>query len=449
MKKLKWTVVFAIAAVAGIQNTEAAEGIKFTKAPWEKVLKKAKKEGKNIFVDSYTTWCGPCKLMDKKTFTDPAVAAFFNENYINVKMDMETPEGIALNQYFYVSVYPTLLFLDSNGNTLEKATGYRSAEPFLELGKKALTMPVKVKYGKLNLVAERKKESDLQKNQYFTMVKNAGYDVELKEWETTMADAKASGKHIVAIYGDTYWPLKQEMTVNKTIRYLSDNFEVMVVSLINSYVKDADGEILKDENDNLVVNDWLTKYSPSTYPGVVFINSNGDKLVDGGQVQALEIGRLVQKGLFKPSVGFWESIKNSGLEVFNTNTKEEAIKKAVEENKPMIIMWYRRNGNDLHPNYSNEGVKKKLSENFVLIGLDRKENPEMAAKYQYRGSGSLSVAKPNGELLTNYSGEPTLTLEQMLGRLEDVLSKTSPKQDEQGQSGGTGMSKMTPSKKNN
>ncbi|MEO9804993.1 MAG: DUF255 domain-containing protein [Reichenbachiella sp.] len=447
MKNLKWAMVFVIATLVGINNAEAGgDGIKFTKSSWDKVLKKAKKEGKNIFVDCYTTWCGPCKLMDKKTFTDPKVAAFYNENFINVKMDMETPEGLALNQYFYVSVYPTFLYLDSDGNTLEKATGYRPVDNFLELGQQALSAPIKKKYGKVNLVEEKKKENDLQKNKYFTMVKNAGYNVEIKEWETTMADAKATDKNIMAIYGDTYWPLKEEMTIDKNVKYLSENFELKVVSLMNSYVKDEDGEIVKDENDNLLVNDWLQKYSPSSYPGVVFINSNGDKLVDGGQAQATEIGQLVQKGIFKPMIGFPESIENAGLAVYYAKAKEEAFKKSTEENKPLMIMWYRTKGNDLHPNYSDEEVKSKLSKNFVLLALKRDQAPEIAKKYQYRGSGSLSVAKPNGELLNNYYGDPTMTKVQMLEMLDKIIQSVSPKKET---IQGTGMMGIQPAKKTN
>lgn len=39
--------------------------------PFAEILKKAKTERKAIMVDAYAVWCGPCKLMDRTTFTDP------------------------------------------------------------------------------------------------------------------------------------------------------------------------------------------------------------------------------------------------------------------------------------------------------------------------------------------------------------------------------------------
>ena len=49
------------------------------------------------FFDIYTVWCGWCKVMDKKTFTDPEVAKLLNDNFANVKFDAEQKENIQLN----------------------------------------------------------------------------------------------------------------------------------------------------------------------------------------------------------------------------------------------------------------------------------------------------------------------------------------------------------------
>lgn len=64
-------------------------GISFEHSSWEDILKKAKEENKLIFIDAYTTWCGPCKMMARNVFTDAEVGTFFNQNFINVKLDME------------------------------------------------------------------------------------------------------------------------------------------------------------------------------------------------------------------------------------------------------------------------------------------------------------------------------------------------------------------------
>jgi thiol-disulfide isomerase/thioredoxin len=115
-----------------------AQGIKFEKGTWSQSLEKAKSEGKIVFVDAYTTWCGPCKLLTRNTFPDPAVGEFFNRNFVNVKMDMEAGEGPAMAERYSVQVYPTLLFVDGSGRLLHRAAGYLLPKDLVELGRVAL-----------------------------------------------------------------------------------------------------------------------------------------------------------------------------------------------------------------------------------------------------------------------------------------------------------------------
>lgn len=113
----------------------AADGIQFTEASWREILKKAKAEKKVIFLDAYASWCGPCKLLQKNVFTKKAVGDFYNEKFINVKMDMEKGEGPALSQVYPLEVYPTLLFIDGNGRVLKKVLGLQTPENLIAIGK--------------------------------------------------------------------------------------------------------------------------------------------------------------------------------------------------------------------------------------------------------------------------------------------------------------------------
>ncbi|GAB2552705.1 thioredoxin family protein [Spirosoma aerophilum] len=112
-----------------------AEGIQFTEASWREILKKAKAEKKVIFLDAYASWCGPCKLLQKNVFTKKAVGDFYNEKFINVKMDMEKGEGPALAQVYPLEAYPTLLFIDGNGKILKKVLGLQTPENLIAIGK--------------------------------------------------------------------------------------------------------------------------------------------------------------------------------------------------------------------------------------------------------------------------------------------------------------------------
>ena len=58
-------------------------GIQFAEGSWEEVLRQAAEQNKLIFVDVYTDWCGPCKMMSRNVFPASEVGAFFNEHFIN------------------------------------------------------------------------------------------------------------------------------------------------------------------------------------------------------------------------------------------------------------------------------------------------------------------------------------------------------------------------------
>jgi len=136
MKKILSTL-----AIIGISITSVlAQGITFETSNWDAAVAKAKKENKVIFLDVYTTWCGPCKMMDKKTFTDAKVGKYYNQNFINVKIDAEKGEGIKIANKYKVMAYPTNLYIDAKtGNVITDEKGFVPPTEFIERGKKALS----------------------------------------------------------------------------------------------------------------------------------------------------------------------------------------------------------------------------------------------------------------------------------------------------------------------
>jgi thioredoxin-related protein len=132
----KLILIFSLFLIVHISVAQDS-GIQFSEGNWETMLKKASEEKKIIFVDAYTTWCGPCKKMAKDVFTKPDVGAYYNDQFINAKIDMEKGEGILFARAYGVNAYPTLLFIDQRGNMVHKALGYRSADAFVQLGKSA------------------------------------------------------------------------------------------------------------------------------------------------------------------------------------------------------------------------------------------------------------------------------------------------------------------------
>ncbi len=102
------------------------------------VLEDAQTEDKIVFVDVYTTWCLPCRVMDEEVFTERSTARFLNSNFINYKIDAERSNGPTVAAIYEVQAYPTLLFLDSNGRVLVRKEGAVYHDELQALGNRAL-----------------------------------------------------------------------------------------------------------------------------------------------------------------------------------------------------------------------------------------------------------------------------------------------------------------------
>lgn len=135
MRKYLYTLLLAM-LVFGVQDLRA-EGIEFYHE-WDEALNEARSGEKYIFLDAYTTWCGPCKWMAATVMTQPKVAAFYNDNFVNLKLDMEKGEGLEIAKRYKVGAYPSLLFFDSEGGMAYRTVGALDADAFIALGQKIL-----------------------------------------------------------------------------------------------------------------------------------------------------------------------------------------------------------------------------------------------------------------------------------------------------------------------
>jgi thiol-disulfide isomerase/thioredoxin len=114
------------------------KGIQFFHGTWEEVLAKAKEQKKLVFVDAYTTWCGPCKRMASEVFTQENVGNYYNTNFINFKYDMEKGGGPAFARQYKITAYPTLLYIDGDGKEVHRELGFRAPEALVTAGRSAL-----------------------------------------------------------------------------------------------------------------------------------------------------------------------------------------------------------------------------------------------------------------------------------------------------------------------
>ncbi|MBK7311923.1 MAG: thioredoxin family protein [Sphingobacteriaceae bacterium] len=140
------TLLIALLVIYGFRTknvqVKTEEGILFFTGTWQQALDKAKNENKVIFLDAFASWCGPCKMMKHKTFTDKGVADFYNKNFVNVAIDMEKGEGPALAEKYGVDSYPSLIYIKADGKAMGKVVGYHKAKDFLEIGEQARKLSI-------------------------------------------------------------------------------------------------------------------------------------------------------------------------------------------------------------------------------------------------------------------------------------------------------------------
>ena len=110
---MKKYILLIFACIYAIHLSAQNAGINFLHGTtWTEAVAKAKAENKLIFIDFYTQWCGPCLNMAQTVFSLPTVGYYYNQTFINLKIDAEEGEGITLAKKYGVRSYPTYAFID-------------------------------------------------------------------------------------------------------------------------------------------------------------------------------------------------------------------------------------------------------------------------------------------------------------------------------------------------
>lgn len=141
MNKIIWFVAGLLACVLPMKAQ-----VDFRQVSFAQAVEQAKAEKKPIFMDCQTKWCGSCKVMAREVFSKQEVGTFFNDHFVNVLMDMESPEGKEVNKLFKVNAYPTFFIFNTEGKLQHRIVGARSENAFLELVKKGMRMETSLQY---------------------------------------------------------------------------------------------------------------------------------------------------------------------------------------------------------------------------------------------------------------------------------------------------------------
>lgn len=141
MKELKtvFLILFVACLSAQAQGQDTSKGMAVEPEGtlFDQAVQKAKQLNKLVFLDCYTSWCGPCKMMASKVFPQEIVGDFMNPKYVCIKINMEQGEGVALAKKFQISAYPTFIIFNGNGQEIGRFLGGSSAEEFIKKVKAA------------------------------------------------------------------------------------------------------------------------------------------------------------------------------------------------------------------------------------------------------------------------------------------------------------------------
>lgn len=122
MRSIKYVLAFLLMGIFGNLSAQ----ITFFQGTFEEALQKAKVEKKDVFVDFYTEWCGPCKVMSQKVFTDPEVGDYFNKHFVSYKLNAEAPGQAEVAKKYGVEAFPTMIFMNVKGEVLRTVLGAKA-----------------------------------------------------------------------------------------------------------------------------------------------------------------------------------------------------------------------------------------------------------------------------------------------------------------------------------
>ena len=122
-------------AEGGPTATHTEPGMEFFHGSFDDALATSREQGKKVFVDVYTTWCGPCIVMQETVFPLPEVGDYFNARFVNYKLDAEDESlmGPEIAARYDVRSYPTYLVLDREGAEIGRASSGMSGDQFIAL----------------------------------------------------------------------------------------------------------------------------------------------------------------------------------------------------------------------------------------------------------------------------------------------------------------------------
>lgn len=238
---------------------------------WQQVKEKAKKENKFLFVDCFTTWCGPCKYMTSTIFPQEKMGDFFNKNFVNVKVQFDKTkddseevkswyaDAEAMSKEFKIRAYPTFLIFSPQGELVHRIVGGGDADGFIAKAQKALK----------------------PETQYYTLLKKieAGNPSPETLREVVSVAEEAYDEENASKFAAAYLATQKDMYTKANLEFLSKytkDSKSKGFELILKDPKKVDAVLGKGKADEVLSSVILKE---NIYPGLRTATANIDSLI--------------------------------------------------------------------------------------------------------------------------------------------------------------------------
>lgn len=276
-------IFFAFLFFTSFGQAQQTVGVKFEKKlSWKEIKQRAKNENKFIFLDAYTTWCGPCKYMSVNIFPQAKVGGFFNKNFISVSVQIDTTkednesikswynDAKTIADFYNIDVYPSYLFFNPEGELVHRITGASdNVDDFIAQAKEALNP--QTQYVKL-------------KSEYNNGNRDPGFLISLINAATT-----ASDDSLLHIYINSYLASQSKLLTPQNIKFIargtSKSTDIGFNILLN-YPKEVEAVIGKEERFRTLN---IIAFDEEIFPVIMF---NGKKTVYGGGLSIYGGGKM-------------------------------------------------------------------------------------------------------------------------------------------------------------
>lgn len=260
-------IAATLALLTAILTTAPVEG-PFKDLAFDQALVAAKRDGKVVMIDFFTTWCGPCKKLDATTWKDADVVVWLGEKTIALKIDAE--KEVDLAKKHNISGYPTMLFLKPDGSEIDRIVGYKEPKDFLSQAKDALIGKNAISRAKEKVVGYEK--DPMARGNYADELASAGrYEEALAEYLWCFDNGEKespsyAGVRVSFLVGDI---VNLGQRYPPAIKALEDRRDAAESRLLGTGGSDDDVRVavalnrdLGSPQRNLVLHDTLKKMKP-------------------------------------------------------------------------------------------------------------------------------------------------------------------------------------------